>query len=227
MLILALETSTDSASCALWSDGQVLERRVPAGLASSGEILPAVSALLAEAGMSLQAVDAVAFGAGPGSFTGLRIACGLAQGFGFALGIPLVPVGTLDAIAETSGENDVLATLDARMGEVYFARFRRAKDDWAAIGEAAVAAPGDVPLPLPGTVVAGNALIAYPDLAERLRATCPLRSEIVPGAAAVAVLGARRLCAGGGIDAAAAVPLYVRDKVAQTVVERLAAGGRA
>lgn len=227
MLLLALENSTDLASCALWHDGRISERFCVAGEPSSATLLPAVAELLADAGVDMQAIDALAFGAGPGSFTGLRIACAVAQGLAYAVAVPLVPVNSLAAMAEASGEDCVMAVLDARMQEVYFGQFRRVAGELIATGAAGLAAPAAVPLPDAGWTVCGNALAAYPVLRERFAVVGKQRPEIIPTAAAVAVLGIRQLAAGGGIAAAAATPQYVRDKVALTVAERLAAGGKA
>lgn len=227
MLVLALESSTELASCALWRDGQVDQHSCELGIASSSALLPAAGKLLAKAALTLHDIDAIAFGAGPGSFTGVRIACSLAQGLAFAANLPVLAVNTLAAVAEASGDDEVLAVLDARMREVYWGRFKRVGDAWLDVDRVAVVAPDSVPIPGNGVSVCGNALIAYPELAARMRGAYRLRPEIIPTAAAVATIGARLFAAGAGIAAAAAVPLYVRDKVAQTVAERLAAGGRA
>jgi len=225
MQFLALESSTDAASVALWRDGVVTARACPPGQPSSATLLPLVSALLADAGVSAGDLDAIAFGAGPGSFTGLRVACGVAQGLAFAHDLPVLPVGTLEAMAAAVDAPRVLVCLDARMNEVYSAAFA----DGLALAPAGVYPPASVPLPEgEGWVAAGNALAAYPALAERLRPQMPaLFPDILPTAAAVARLAAPRLAAGGGVDAADALPVYVRDKVALTVAERLAAGGKA
>lgn len=214
---------------------------------SSNGLLPLAMELLQEAGAAFSDLDAIAFGAGPGAFTGLRVSCALAQGLACAHGQPLLPVGTLEAMAylaeHETGVKRVLACLDARMGEVYSAVFV----DGAMQGEPGVYAPGAVPLPrrvgnmgnmgtdaengtenrteCGGTewIAAGNALSAYPELAARLAAAdFVLLPGILPGAAAVAALAAPRLARGEGIDAALAVPLYVRDKVARTEAERRA-----
>ncbi|MCL2635563.1 MAG: tRNA (adenosine(37)-N6)-threonylcarbamoyltransferase complex dimerization subunit type 1 TsaB, partial [Betaproteobacteria bacterium] len=116
MLILALETSTELGSCALWRDGAVLERRCPSGRPHSETLLPLVRELLGEAGVGIAALDAIAFGVGPGAFTGLRVACGAAQGLAVAAGRPLLPVTSLEAMALQAGDGEVLALLDARMG---------------------------------------------------------------------------------------------------------------
>jgi len=229
MLILALETSTELGSCALWRDGAVLERRCPAGRSHSETLLPLVRELLHEAGVGFAALDAIAFGAGPGAFTGLRIACGAAQGLAVAAGLPLLPVTGLEAMALQAGDGETLALLDARMGEVYAGRYRVAGGDCHLQGDIGVLSPADLPLPdAGGWRACGNAPAAYPLLRERLEAGgIPLLPDILPTAAAVAALAAPRVARGDGIDAALAAPLYIRDKVAKTVAERLSEGGRA
>ncbi len=229
MLILALETSTDRGSCALWRDGATTERLCPAGQPHSETLLPLVQTILAENGTSLAAVDAVAFGAGPGAFTGLRVACGVAQGLAVGIGRQVVPVCTLEAMAADCPEERVVTLLDARMNEVYAACYERAGERWRRAGDIVVAPPAAVALPEGGGwVAAGNALAAYPLLAERV-ATLGLAPypQVFPSAARVAELAALAWSEGGGVDPALAAPLYVRDKVARTVAERLAGGGRA
>jgi tRNA threonylcarbamoyladenosine biosynthesis protein TsaB len=225
MLFLSLESSTDAGSVALWRDGVVIERHCPPGQPSSATLLPLAADLLKEAGLGFDQLDAIAFGAGPGSFTGLRVACGVAQGLAFGHGLPVLPVGTLDAMAHAADAPRVAVCLDARMNEVYFGCYV----DGVAVGPAGVHPPGEVPLPEGGGwVAAGNALAAYPALHERLAPHVhALLPEILPTAASVAALAAPRLARGEGIDAADAAPVYVRDKVALTVAERLAAGGKA
>ena len=123
--ILSLETSSEWCSVAAWLDGKTLAREELAGQRHSELILPMIDALLHDAGVELAAFDAIAFGAGPGSFTGLRIACGVAQGLAFAAGVPVACVSTLLAVAQGSGADRVVVCLDARMGEVYFGAFQR------------------------------------------------------------------------------------------------------
>lgn len=225
MNLLAIETSTDAGSIALWRDGEVLLRACPAGVSHSATLLPLISATMAETGLGFADLHGIAFGAGPGSFTGLRVACGVAQGLAFAHDLPLIPVGTLDAMALASGGERVIVALDARMGEVYFAYFEAG----VPLGPVGVYAPGVAPLPETGNWLAcGNGLAAYPALHERLAPfVSAWQPELMPGAEAVARLAAPRLARGERVDPADAVPLYVRDKVAQTVAERLAQGGKA
>lgn len=229
MRILALDTSTDFGSCALSIDGDIVERACPSGRPHSETLLPLVRQVLADAGMPFSRLDGIAFGAGPGAFTGLRVACGLTQGLAAACDLPVLPVVTLEAMAASVNGDNVLALLDARMGEVYSAAYARSEDGWRQCGDIRVAAPAAVPFPAgEGWVACGNALRAYPALAERVAAhgfeSLP---EILPTAGAVLRLALPRLARGEGLDAALAAPLYVRDKVAQTVAERLAAGGKA
>ncbi|MFA7291565.1 MAG: tRNA (adenosine(37)-N6)-threonylcarbamoyltransferase complex dimerization subunit type 1 TsaB [Rhodocyclaceae bacterium] len=225
MLFLAIESSTDIGSAALWRDGVISERLCPAGEPSSATLLPLVGELLVEAGVGFADLQAIAFGAGPGSFTGLRVACGVAQGLAFAHDLPVLPVSTLQAMANAVAANKVAVCLDARMSEVYYGMYV----DGVAIDAVGVYPPALVPLPTGGGwVAAGNALAAYPALIERLEgAVTTIQPEILPTAAAVARLAAARLARGEGIDAGEALPVYVRDKVAFTVAERLARGGKA
>jgi len=229
MLILALETSTELGSCALWRDGDIVERLCPPGQSHSETLLPLVRELLGERGLKVAQLDAIAFGVGPGAFTGLRVACGIAQGLAVAANIPLVPVTSLEAMAELTGAEQVLALLDARMGEVYAGSYRRSADGYVLQGEIRVWSPANVPLPTAaGWLICGNAPSAYPELQARIVAAgLPIHPGILPTAAALARLAAPRAARGEGIDAALAAPLYIRDKVAKTVAERLSEGGRA
>ena len=193
--------------------------------------------------MPLSALDAIAFGAGPGSFTGLRIACGVAQGLALALDRPVVAVDSLTSIAWESGQADVIACLDARMGEVYAGAYRivrmaDAPDGPCATIETVVApcaCPPDavpVPAPLPagpGWSGCGNGFAVYgPRLRARLPWLAAVDAEAMPGARAVAELGAIGLRAGRAVDAALAAPLYIRNKVALDASEQAAlrAGSR-
>jgi tRNA threonylcarbamoyladenosine biosynthesis protein TsaB len=161
-------------------------------------------------------LDAVAFGAGPGSFTGLRIACGVAQGIAQARGIPAIGVSTLEAIAEESGEERVLACLDARMREVYWSAHERRDGHWHEVIPALCIAPTAVPAP-PGQdwTGCGNGYAVYGPMG-----CSRVMPDIHPTALAIARLAAPRLAAGQGVDAVLAVPVYVRDKVAFTEAER-------
>lgn len=225
MLILALETATDPGSIALWCDGDVIARSCPDGRSNSETLLPLADSTLREAGLTFADLHGVAFGMGPGSFTGLRVSCGAAQGLAVARDLPLIGIGTLDAMALASGGERVIVALDARMGEVYYGLYVQGKLQ----GEIGVYAPEAVPLPeSAGWLACGNGLSSYPALRERLTPVVEAwKPEIMPSAEAVVRLAAPRMEGGETIDPADAAPLYVRNKVAQTVAERLAIGGKA
>jgi len=225
MNILALETAADPGAIALWRNGEVIARSCPPARSNSETLLPLAEATLRELGLGFADLDGVAFGTGPGSFTGLRVACGLAQGLAFARDLPLLGVGTLEAMALASGGERVIVALDARMGEVYVGFFEHGEQQ----GEIGVYSPQSVPLPASaGWLACGNGLAAYPLLGERLSPWVDSwQPELMPSAQGVARIAAPRLARGERIDPADAVPLYVRDKVAKTVVERLAEGGKA
>lgn len=225
MKILALETATDPGSIALWLDGNVIARSCPDGLSNSATLLPLAESSLKEAGIGFADLDGIAFGIGPGSFTGLRVACGVAQGLAVARDLPLLGIGTLEAMALSCGGERVIVALDARMGEVYYGFFEHG----VLQGEIGVAAPAAVPLPkTTGWLACGNGLTAYPALREHLAACVDdWKPEVMPDAGAVVRLAAPRLEAGERPDPAEAAPLYVRNKVAKTTAERLAEGGKA
>jgi tRNA threonylcarbamoyladenosine biosynthesis protein TsaB len=214
MRFAALETSTEWCSVALWLDGELagVERR--AGNRHSELALPMMENLLKKTDLTVDRLEAVAFGAGPGSFTGLRIACALAQGLAFPRGIPVLGVSTLEALAEESGAPRVVACIDARMREVYYAALEREAHGWREVIPAQCVAPAALTLPEANWIGAGNGFAAYGNMG--LKKVLP---EVHPSAIAVARLAAPRLAAGEGVDAARAAPLYVRDKVAFTKAE--------
>jgi len=215
MKFAAFETATEWCSVALWLEGEIraLERHAPNAHAELA--LPMLERLMEEAGVGVQDLDAVAFGAGPGAFTGLRIACGLAQGLALGRGIPVLGVSTLEAIAEESGAARVIACLDARMREVYWAAFERDGERWRERLSARCTPPGALQAPEAGEWVGcGNGFAVYGAMG-----LARVHPEIHPSAAAVARLAAPRLAAGEGVDAAEAQPRYLRDKVAWTRAE--------
>lgn len=222
--ILAIETSSDLASAALLHDGRLLARDTSGVQTHSQSVLPMVQQLLSEAGIALTQCDAIAFGAGPGSFTGVRTACGVAQGLAFGAELPVVPVVTLQAMAqacrERCGADDVLAVLDARMEEVYWAQYRF-DNGWHAVTEPALAPASEVAVSGQAQVTAcGNGLLAYASaLADKGFAVC---TGIVPHAAQVVALAQVELLAGRSIHAREAQPVYLRNKVALTTAERQA-----
>jgi tRNA threonylcarbamoyladenosine biosynthesis protein TsaB len=216
--IIAIETSSETASCALLRGDAVISRLSNGVRTHSQSILPMIQELLAEAGISLQECDAVAYGSGPGSFTGVRTACGVAQGLAFGGKLPAVPVVTLDAMAlachQQHGAADVLVVLDARMGEVYWAQYRFENGQPVAVLPPVLSAPGEVK-PQGTPVACGNGLSAY---AEAFPAGG--YAEVMPHAMQIAQLAAVAFAAGRTVAAADAQPLYLRNKVAYTQAER-------
>ena len=227
MNLLAFDTSTDVLSIAVQHGDLVREHSGAGGAQASTTLIPAIRALLAQAGLTFAQLDAIVFGRGPGSFTGLRTACSVAQGLAFGarggLGVPVLPVDTLLAVAEQAraqhGCTRVLAVLDARMGEVYAAPFEWLADTgWRMPQDFGLCAPETV-RPEPGYTVAGNAQAAY---GERLAPTAA-HVHALPTAAALLRLAPALLASGAAVAADAALPRYIRDKVAQTTAEREAA----
>jgi tRNA threonylcarbamoyladenosine biosynthesis protein TsaB len=223
--LLAFDTSTDFLSIAVQSGrpGAVpLEYSGAGGARASSELIPALQELLAQAGLRLGDLDAIVFGRGPGSFTGLRTACSVAQGLAFGAGVPVLAVDTLLAVAEDArqreGVEQVVAVLDARMDEVYSARYSRQAGQWRQQGETSLSLPEAVAVPA-GWALAGNAFTTY---GMRLPAAA-VQVEAMPVAAALLRLAPALIAAGRAGSAAAATPLYIRDKVAQTTAERAAA----
>ncbi|QNP58663.1 tRNA (adenosine(37)-N6)-threonylcarbamoyltransferase complex dimerization subunit type 1 TsaB [Paenacidovorax monticola] len=225
MNLLAFDTSTDTLSIAVQRGARTWEHSGPGGAQASATLIPAIHALLAQAGLAFTDLQAIVFGRGPGSFTGLRTACSIAQGLALGAGAPVLPVDTLLAVAEEArarqGCTEVVAALDARMGEVYHAPYRWAGNGWHSEGDFGLCAPEALPVP-PGFCVAGNARAAY---GERLAPGTPEAAHIgaLPTAAALLRLAPALLAAGGAVPPAEALPRYIRDKVAQTTAEREAA----
>ena len=223
MKLLAFDTSTQWLTVACANGTQWVERAELAGQGHSQRLLPLVDEVLSEAQLALADLDALAFGAGPGSFTGVRIACGIAQGLGLGAGLRLVPVSTLEALAESAWQSHawprVVACLDARMREVYVAAYRRDGDRWIVEREPAVIHPDEVEADAGGSSGAGDGFAAYPDLASRL-ALAAVDAGAIPHARAIAALARPRIAAGDTVRAAEALPLYVRHRVALTTAER-------
>jgi tRNA threonylcarbamoyladenosine biosynthesis protein TsaB len=227
MRLLAFETSTRHLSVALWQDGELIERGEELPNGGSERLLPWVHELLAEADLSLARIDGIAFGAGPGGFTGLRLSCGVAQGLAYGLDLPVVPVSTLEALALAAGDGDVWTCLDARMNEVYSAAYRVVGDGVEQLMAPLCLPPAVSPAPtfLGGWGV-GDGFAAYGQVLRASKADLEgVRPAAFPSASAVLRLAAPVFARGGALPAALAQPVYVRDKVALTTAERLARGG--
>jgi tRNA threonylcarbamoyladenosine biosynthesis protein TsaB len=233
MKLLALDASTDWLSVAAGEGRHWHAAGEPAGQQHSQRLLPLVERVLADAGWQLRDLHGIAFGAGPGSFTGVRIACGVAQGLALGAGLPVVAVCTLEALAQAAWEaqncTHVLVVQDARMQEVYTAAYRRlqgpADAGWEVINAPAVIAPEGLRLPEGGPWAAvGDGFARYADLAAQLR-VAPILPGLGPSAQAIGSLALPRFASGAAVAARDALPFYVRDRVALTAAER-AAGAR-
>jgi tRNA threonylcarbamoyladenosine biosynthesis protein TsaB len=194
-----------------------------AGNRHSELLLPMIGELLSEAEVTLQSLDGIAYGKGPGSFTGLRIGCGVAQGLAFGAGLPVVGVITLEAMALQAGVEKIIACLDARMHEVYYAAYRRLGDRLAIELAPGVHKPDAVPIP--GDVSwhgCGSGFSAYPETMSARLGHClaSVDTDVWPHAQAVAELALPRFLAGEALPPDQAEPLYVRDKVALKTSER-------
>jgi tRNA threonylcarbamoyladenosine biosynthesis protein TsaB len=243
---LAFDTSTDVLSLAVARGDQVWTQTLPGGAQASSGLIPAVLAMLADADMPLASLDAIVFGRGPGSFTGLRTACAVAQGLAFGADVPVLPVDTLLAVAEEArwaqvqagllapdADLTVLALLDARMDEVYSAAYQwqpaqkvQEGGRWQAATPLQVSAPENIPspasmaLPEGGTVLlAGNAFASYGERLLPGQLTVS-RCTALPTAAALLRLAPGLWAQGLAVPADQAMPLYIRDKVANTTAER-------
>jgi tRNA threonylcarbamoyladenosine biosynthesis protein TsaB len=226
--VLALDTATEACSVALWTDQGSFGRFKEVGRGHAEEVLGMVDATLAEAGVALGGLDGIAAGVGPGAFTGVRIAVSVAQGLAFGAGLPVVAVTTLEALALQAmrgGADQVMACLDARMGEVYWGCFSSDPSrGLVARGPMAVGVAASVGAPFTGPFHGiGRGFAAHPDLEAipgvRLQ---PGARHALPDARDMARLGAIRLKGGEGMDPADLVPMYLRDKVALTEAERAA-----
>jgi tRNA threonylcarbamoyladenosine biosynthesis protein TsaB len=207
---------------ALLRGGELFVEEALAENRHSEMLVPMIRRLFERARLDASQMDAFGFGQGPGSFTGIRIACGIVQGLAFGANRPVVPVPSLLALAEQSNEGRVIAALDARMGEAYLAAYARNGDEWDEIIAPRLADGASLP-PLPGRrwAATGSGFDRHPWLRDAYRDCVEMRFEgDLPRAGAVARLASRRFARGGGIAAADAAPLYLRDKVALTTEER-------
>lgn len=223
MKILALDTSTEYLTLALLLDGRLLTRELHAGQTHSQRILPMLRELLDEAHVELKDLDGIAFGAGPGSFTGLRIACGVAQGLAFGAQLPVVGVSTLQAVAEASGADHVIACLDARMAEVYHAAYLKVDGVWQEVAAPSLCKPEQVPSVQGSSWVgAGSGWAVFADVLQAQYAgqISHLDDKIYPNAQYIARLALPVFERGEARPAHEAAPIYVRNKVALKMSER-------
>ncbi|MEO1765960.1 tRNA (adenosine(37)-N6)-threonylcarbamoyltransferase complex dimerization subunit type 1 TsaB [Thiobacter aerophilum] len=222
MRVLAFDTSTEYLSVALRVAGDTLSRDVKAAQQHSDWLLDFVHELLAEAGLALNQLDCIAFGQGPGTFTGLRIACGVAQGLAFGADLPVAPVCTLLALAAGSRADRVITCLDARMGELYHAAFLKAEAGWQTLVGPNLCAPEASPSVEGGhwTGVGSGFSVHHEALARRYAGQLVrVDGTMFPHAADIAALAEAQGPA-AWIDPEQAAPFYLRDKVALKTSER-------
>ncbi|MDF3019018.1 MAG: hypothetical protein K0Q92_321 [Steroidobacteraceae bacterium] len=224
MKILALDTATEALSVSLALDERQIDRYVELDRGHAELLLPMVEEVLAEGGIALPSLDAIAFGRGPGGFTGVRLAASVVQGLAFGADIGVVPVSNLEAVAYRTaqtapGVSRILVANDARMREVYWAWYSADGLLVSLDGDERVDAPGAVAVAVPrsGTwAAAGRGLRAWPELAERCRAAgATVHPDLLPRASEVLALARPRVAAGRILDPALALPVYVRDRVAE------------
>ncbi len=226
MNLLAIETTTEACSVALVHGDQLIVRSEIAPRRHTELVLPMADELLAEAGISRHALDVIAVGRGPGAFTGVRIGVSLAQGMALALDLPVVAVSSLAALALEAEPDDaaILAVIDARMGEIYAASYRRdTHGGLVALSPECVLKPDQLSLPeAPAWRVVGSGWATYADILQTCL-TGTLRAadgERYPQAARVAELAVPEFLAGRAVAAELALPVYLRDKVALTLAEQ-------
>jgi tRNA threonylcarbamoyladenosine biosynthesis protein TsaB len=223
MKILAIETATEACSAALYLDGEIRSRYQVEPRRHSELILPMMDELLAEAGIALTMLDALAFGRGPGSFTGVRIATGVVQGAAFGADLPVVPVSTLAALAQRryreQGETRLLPAYDARMNELYWGCYRIGEDGLAiAQSDDMLVHPEQVEIPArDGWVGIGSGWDSYGEILRNQlgQSLAAVDGTLLCSAWDVALLGVAGCKAGEAVQAELALPVYLRDKVAK------------
>jgi tRNA threonylcarbamoyladenosine biosynthesis protein TsaB len=227
MNLLAIETSTEACSVALVHGDQIIARSELAPRRHAELVLPMADALLAEAGLGRHALDAIAVGRGPGAFTGVRLGISLAQGMALALDLPVITISSLAALALEAPQDGtpVLAVIDARMGEIYAASYRLDEDgSLEALDEERVTTAAALVLPsAPAWHVVGSGWTTYAEVLRGHLGDAELRSADgarYPQARHVAELAAREFIAGRAQAPELALPVYLRDKVALTLVEQ-------
>jgi len=225
MNLLAFDTCTDTMSIAVSAGARLWQHSGAGGAQASATLIPAIQAVLAEAGLRLDQLDAIAFGSGPGSFTGLRTACAVAQGLAYGVNKPVLPMDTLMAVAEEArlqqGVLQVQAVLDARMDELYTGWYAYADGRWVQRADFQLLRPENLQQE-DGWALAGNAMAVYGERIPAATAGSGPRIHALPSAAAMLRLAPALWAAGLAVPAEQALPRYIRDKVAKTTDERMA-----
>ena len=219
MRLLALDTAASRSSVALLTDAGVVEHAIQAERVQAETVIPMVEKLLAEGGMGLKGLDAIAFGRGPGAFTGLRVAAAVAQGFAYGAGLPVVPVSNLAALAaaahERHGAGRVLACLDARMQEVYWAAYEFKGDTLEPVCPESLSSPVSLTLPPGPWFGAGAGWGAYPEaLKARVPGLAGMDADLMASAGDIVRLAYKAFQQGAIVAPERALPVYLRDNVA-------------
>jgi tRNA threonylcarbamoyladenosine biosynthesis protein TsaB len=226
MKLLALDTSTEACSAALFVDGEIRQRFEITPRAHTKLLLPMVESLLAEAELNLTQLDALAFGCGPGSFTGLRIATGVVQGLAFGADLPVVPVSTLAALAQKENRELSFVAMDARIGEIFWGIYQKNTDSFVElVSHEAVLPVSEIQFPQKNAIGIGSGWRVYEtELREKTRGLVfQIESDVLPQSSVIAELGVYGFQHGLAVAAELAQPVYLRDKVAQTERERMQA----
>jgi len=228
MKLLAIDTSTDRMSLAVQNGEHVVTHQGAAGAQASAHLIHAILDLLQQANVSLPSLQAIAFGQGPGAFTGLRTACSVSQGLALGLNIPLVPIDTLLCIAQSAEpvHSKVLSVLDARMGQVYSAAYERTSAGWSTVDKPMLSRPDELCWPAQWqdqpVLLTGNAVNSFAQELQHLQHPQVSVQEQWPDASAMLTLTAAAWQRGERVAASDAAPIYIRDEVARTTAQRLA-----
>ena len=223
MNILSIDACTETISIALIVGQVITEKSFPSGKNYSGNILPEIKILLSESNLKIHDIDAVAFGAGPGSFTGIRVACGIAYGIAYANNLPIIGVNTLEALALLSKHENSISCIDARMGQVYLGIYQNKNDVIKSLIEPGVFNPTELPKPpkIKKAIVIGSGLSSYKEQFKSQYADIEL--EYFDGkcllASAIGTLAIGQF--ENGFNLRNAAPIYIRNKVALTTKERI------
>lgn len=218
MKLLAVETATEACSVALWIDGQVLAESNLQAHGHARTLLPMIESIMDKAGVTLTQLNAIAFGKGPGSFTGLRVGVGVVQGLAFAHDLMVIPVSSLASLAQGQEDGNILAALDARMGQVYWGAYQRAENDCVELmGQEQVRFPADIPVPdaLQWTGAGSGWDVYHDSLVKRVgQRLINWRSSQYPRATYLATLAVEQCKLGKGVAAEQSLPEYIRNQVA-------------
>jgi len=226
MKLLAIDTATEACSVALNLDGEIIERYTIEPRSHASQVLPMVDALLAETGVTLSNVDAIVFDRGPGSFTGIRIGTSVVQGLAFGAELPVIPVSSLEIMAQGHlgkiNGTHMVAMLDARMNEIYWATFKITDDSFVMQDEEQLSAPENISLPVGQYSVVGTGWRAYQEIFKQNTSIEWIETypDALPRAADLALLAAKPWHEQKGLEPIQAQPVYLRNNVARKKTEQ-------